>query len=291
MNQTPEEAAITKLAVASFAATADPRLREIVQGLVRHVHAFAQETGLTEREWLAGIQFLTATGQMCDGLVRQEYILLSDVIGLSMLVDAINHRSDSLVTESTVFGPFYIEGMPERVYGENMAFTPGEPALLTGRVTDAEGQPLADAVLDIWQTASNGMYSGQDQRQPDSNLRGRYRTDAQGRYAIRTILPVSYPIPTDGPVGQLLAATGRHPWRPAHLHFKIEAAGHRTLVTHLFNHDDPYLDSDAVFGVKDSLRIAYTSVPGNDPVAQPFGIDGAVLHAHYDFVLPPVTCS
>ncbi|MEX5341483.1 intradiol ring-cleavage dioxygenase [Pseudomonas sp. I2] len=289
MIQTPEEAAITERAVASFAATADPRLREIVQGLVRHAHAFAQEVELTERELLAGLQFLTATGQMCDGLVRQEYILLSDVIGLSMLVDAINHRSDSQVTESTVFGPFYIEGMPERAYGENMAFTPGEPALLTGRVTDANGQPLPDAVLDIWQTAANGMYSGQDTQQPATNLRGRYRTDAQGRYAIRTILPVSYPIPTDGPVGRLLAATGRHPWRPAHLHFMVEAPGHRTLVTHLFNHDDPYLDSDAVFGVKESLRIAYTPLPANDPIARPFGIEGAVFHAHYDFVLPPVT--
>lgn len=289
MRQTPAEAMITEKAIASFGATPDARLRKLVQSLVHHLHAFAQEVELTEQEWLEGIRFLTSTGQMCDGLVRQEFILLSDVLGLSMLVDAVNHRAQHAVTESTVFGPFYIEGMCDREYGENMALTPGAPALVTGKVTDADGNPLANATLDIWQTAANGMYSGQDTEQPVGNLRGRYHTDEQGRYAIRTVVPVSYPIPTDGPVGQLLSATGRHPWRPAHLHFMIEAPGYRTLVTHLFNHDDPYLDSDAVFGVKDSLRVVYQPREADDPLAATFGFKSAFQHAAYDFVLPRVT--
>ncbi|MFQ6590968.1 MULTISPECIES: intradiol ring-cleavage dioxygenase [Pseudomonas] len=288
MTQTPAEATLSEKALASFNATPDARLREIVQSLVRHVHGFAQEVELTELEWLAGIRFLTSTGQKCDGLVRQEFILLSDVLGLSMLVDAINHRAQHTVTESTVLGPFFIEGMPSRKYGENIAFTPGEAALVTGQVAGSDGLPIADATLDVWQTASNGMYSGQDTEQPTGNLRGRYRTDSQGRYAIRTVLPVSYPIPTDGPVGQLLSATGRHPWRPAHLHFMIQAQGYRTLVTHLFNHDDPYLDSDAVFGVKDSLRVVYRPCAASHPLGQEFGFGGAFRHAAYDFVLPRV---
>lgn len=285
MTESHAEALITEKALASFDATPDARLRKLVQALTQHLHAFAQEVELTEQEWLAGIRFLTATGQMCDGVVRQEFILLSDVLGLSMLVDAINHRAQSSVTESTVFGPFYIKGMPDREYGENMAFTPGQPALVTGRVTDTHGRPLADATLDIWQTATNGMYSGQDTEQPAGNLRGRYRTDAEGRYAIRTVLPVSYPIPTDGPVGDLLSATSRHPWRPAHLHFMVESPGHRSLVTHLFNHDDPYLNSDAVFGVKDSLQVMYQPRQLDDSLAKVFGFTTAFHHANFDFIL------
>lgn len=279
------ESKITAQAIASFAAAPNPRVRQLVQNLVRHLHAFASEVELTEAEWFEGIRFLTETGQMCDGLVRQEFILLSDVTGLSMLVDAINHRCADTVTESTVFGPFYIAGMPERAHGENMAFSPGVPALVSGRVLDEQGAPIAGATLDVWQTAENGMYSGQDTDQPHGNLRGRYRTDAEGRYAIRTIIPVSYPIPTDGPVGRLLEATGRHPWRPAHLHFMIEAQGRRTLVTHLFNHDDPYLDSDAVFGVKDSLRVAYQPCTADHPLAGEFDFPGDFRLAEYDFVL------
>ncbi|MCY1430486.1 Hydroxyquinol 1,2-dioxygenase [compost metagenome] len=217
--------------------------------------------------------------------MRQEFILLSDVIGLSMLVDAINHRCTDSATESTVFGPFYIAGMPEREYGENMAFSPGVPALVTGRVLDTEGRPIAGATLDVWQTADNGMYSGQDTAQPHGNLRGRYRTDEEGRYAIRTIVPVSYPIPTDGPVGRLLDATGRHPWRPAHLHFMVEAEGQRTLVTHLFNHDDPFLKSDAVFGVKESLQVVYEQCAVDHPLAGEFDFTDDFRLARYDFVL------
>ncbi|WP_375738589.1 intradiol ring-cleavage dioxygenase [Pseudomonas boanensis] len=284
-NIPPNEAKISSQAVASFANTPDPRLRQIVQGLVHHLHAFASEVELTEEEWLHGIRFLTDTGKMCDGVVRQEFILLSDVIGLSMLVDAINHRASEDVTETTVFGPFYMTGMPERGHGESMALTPGQPALVQGRVLDAQGEPISGAVLDVWQSAENGMYSGQDPAQPLANLRGRYRTDDQGRFAIRTILPVSYPIPTDGPVGRLLQATNRHAWRPAHLHFMVKAERHRTLVTHLFNHDDPYLESDVVFGVKDSLKVVYEPCQTDHPLAVRYDFTGPFSLASYDFVL------
>lgn len=279
------ERVLTEQVVASFANTPDARLRTLMQSLVRHVHAFVREVEPTETEWMAAIRFLTATGQMCDDLVRQEFILLSDTLGVSMLIDAINHRYATGATDTTVFGPFYIRGMPERAYGENMAFSPGIPALVHGRVLSSDGRPVADAVLDVWQTAENGMYSGQDTAQPHGNLRGRYRTDAEGRYSIRTIVPVSYPIPTDGPVGRMLEATGRHPWRPAHLHFMIDAPQHRKLVTHLFDEDDPYLKSDAVFGVKPSLMVAYRERPAGDELARAFGLDGPFREARYDFVV------
>nr|WP_051504070.1 intradiol ring-cleavage dioxygenase [Robbsia andropogonis] len=279
------ESALTEQVIASFKSTPDARLRSVMQHLVRHLHAFVREVELTEAEWMAAIRFLTETGKMCDDVVRQEFILLSDTLGVSMLVDAINHRHGENATETTVFGPFYIEGMPERAYGENMALTHGTPTIVRGRVLDADGNPLAGAVLDVWQTAENGMYSGQDTRQPHANLRGRYRTDADGRYAITTILPVSYPIPTDGPVGRMLQATGRHPWRPAHLHFMIDLPGYRKLVTHLFDKNDAYLTSDAVFGVKASLVVAYRECPGNDELARQFQLVGPYREAYYDFVL------
>jgi protocatechuate 3,4-dioxygenase beta subunit len=279
------DAKLTEQVVASFASTPNPRLRMLMQSLVRHLHAFVRETQPSEAEWMAAIRFLTETGQICDDLVRQEFILLSDTLGVSMLVDAINHRYATGATETTVFGPFYIKNMPERAYGENMAFTPGTPAVVHGRVLTTDGAPVTDAVLDVWQTAENGMYSGQDTQQPHSNLRGRYRTDAEGRYAITTILPVSYPIPTDGPVGKMLDATGRHPWRPAHLHFMIDAPGYRTLVTHLFDENDEYLQSDAVFGVKPSLMVAYRSRPAGDELARQFQLSGTYREATYDFVL------
>lgn len=284
---TAAEAALTEQVMARFAGTPDARLKTLMQALVRHLHAYIREVEPTEEEWFAAIQFLTDTGKMCDGLVRQEFILLSDTLGVSMLVDAINHRHSAGATDTTVFGPFYIAGMPERACGENMAATPGTPALVHGRVFSTDGTPLRDAVLDIWQTAENGMYSGQDTAQPTGNLRGRYRTDADGYYAIRTIVPVCYPIPSDGPVGRMLAATSRHPWRPAHLHFMIDAPGHKTLVTHLFNRGDPYLDSDAVFGVKPSLEVAYEGRPADHPLASRFGFDGPFCEARYDFILEP----
>ncbi|AFT86034.1 intradiol ring-cleavage dioxygenase [Paraburkholderia phenoliruptrix] len=280
-----DERALTEQVVASFAKTEDARLRTLMQTLVRHMHAFVREVEPTESEWMSAIRFLTATGKMCDDLVRQEFILLSDTLGVSMLVDAINHRLATGATDTTVFGPFYIEGMPERAYGENMAFTPGAPALVHGRVLTTTGEPVAGALVDVWQTADNGMYSGQDRAQPHGNLRGRYRTDAEGRYAITTIVPVSYSIPTDGPVGQMLEATGRHPWRPAHLHFMIEAPHHRSLVTHLFDEDDPHLDSDAVFGVKPSLKVRYRERSPDEAVGRAFGFQSRFREAYYDFIL------
>ena len=279
------ESLISQQAVNSFNDASNPRYKQIMQSLVRHLHAFVREVELTEREWFEGIGFLTDTGHKCDGLVRQEFILLSDTLGISMLVDAINHRHSATATETTVFGPFYIEGMPEREFGENMAFTPGEPALVRGRVVDTQGNPLADAVLDVWQTAENGMYSGQDVEQPFGNLRGRYRTDADGYFAIRTIVPVAYPIPTDGPVGRMLDAANRHAWRPAHLHFMIEVPGYRKLVTHLFNHDDPYLASDAVFGVKHSLQVIYEDRRTHDILSASLGMDVPFKRASYEFVM------
>lgn len=279
------EARLTRQVIDTFARTPDPRLRHLMQALVRHLHAFVSEVEPSEAEWMAAIRFLTETGQTCDGVVRQEFILLSDTLGVSMLVDAINHRKPAGATESTVFGPFYMAGMPERATGENMALTAGSPALVHGHVRDTEGRPLAGATLDVWQTAVNGMYSGQDTAQPHGNLRGRYRTDADGYYAIRTILPVSYPIPDDGPVGRMMAATGRHVYRPAHLHFMIEAEGKRTLVTHVFNAGDPYLDSDAVFGVKPALVIAYAERGTADALAGRFGFETPFHEGRYDFVL------
>jgi hydroxyquinol 1,2-dioxygenase len=285
INDKEAERALTEQVVASFARTPDERLRMLMQSLVRHMHAFVREVEPTEAEWMAAIRFLTDTGKMCDDLVRQEFILLSDTLGVSMLVDAINHRYATGATDTTVFGPFYIRGMPERAYGENIAFSPGTPALVHGRVLSTDGTPIAGAVLDVWQTAENGMYSGQDTVQPHGNLRGRFRSDAEGRYAISTIVPVSYPIPTDGPVGRMLDATGRHPWRPAHLHFMIDAPEHRTLVTHLFDEADPYLGSDAVFGVKPSLMVAWRERNADHELARRFGFDGPFSEACYDFVL------
>lgn len=279
------ESLISQQAVRSFNGAPDARYKQIMQSLVRHLHAFVSDVELTEQEWFEGIRFLTETGQTCDGLVRQEFILLSDTLGVSMLVDAINHRHSVSATETTVFGPFYIEGMPDREYGENMAFTAGEPALVRGRVVNTHGDALADAVLDVWQTAENGMYSGQDSTQPFGNLRGRYRTDADGYFAIRTIVPVCYPIPTDGPVGRMLNAANRHPWRPAHLHFMIHRPGYRKLVTHLFNHDDPYLDSDAVFGVKQSLQVIYEQRITHDDLSESLGLQLPFKRACYEFVM------
>jgi len=286
-NHTAAEAAITDQVIECLANTPDARLKTLMQALVRHLHAYVREVEPTEEEWFAAIQFLTDTGKMCDGLVRQEFILLSDTLGVSMLVDAINHRLATGATDTTVFGPFYIAGMPERGCGEDMAETPGTPALVHGYVRSTDGTPVAGAVLDVWQAAENGMYSGQDTAQATGNLRGRYRTDADGYYAIRTIVPVSYPVPTDGPVGRMLNATDRHAWRPAHLHFMIDAPAHGKLVTHLFNLGDPYLDSDAVFGVKPSLQVAYEERPAGHALASRFGFDGPFREARYDFVLAP----
>jgi protocatechuate 3,4-dioxygenase beta subunit len=258
---TPDQ--LTERVLAAYADTADPRLRELVRALIGHLHAFAVETGLTPQEWLAALEFLTATGQKCDR-ERQEFILLSDVLGLSSLVDLVNAADDA--TESTVLGPFYVPGAPARAMGEQIGRPQdGDPALVRGRVADPAGTPLAGATLDVWQAAGNGLYDTQDPDQPRFNLRGVFTTGADGAYHFRTVRPVSYPVPTDGPVGGLLRAAGRHNWRAAHIHAIVSAPGCRPVTTHIFDARNPYLDSDTVFGVKDSLVREFRPAGPDDP--------------------------
>ena len=254
---------LTDEVLRAYAVTPDPRLRELLAALIRHLHAFAVETRLTPEEWLAAVRFLTATGQTCDDQ-RQEFILLSDVLGLSSLVDVVNAAEGA--TESTVLGPFYVPGAPARAMGEHIGRpVDGSPALVRGRVTDLAGRPLGGATLDVWQCASNGLYDTQDPEQPPDNLRGVFTTGPDGRYEFRTARPVSYPIPVDGPVGDLLRGAARHHWRAAHIHAIVGAPGHRSVTTHVFDADNPYLDSDAVFGVKDSLVRRFRPAGDGDP--------------------------
>lgn len=271
-------AQLTEQVAAAYAGTPAPRLRELLTALVRHLHAFATETRLTEAEWMAGIEFLTATGQKCDDQ-RQEFVLLSDVLGLSSLVDVINAAAGA--TESTVLGPFYRPGAPARAMGEPIGRPEdGDPALIRGTVTDLTGRPLAGATLDVWQAAANGLYDTQDPGQPPFNLRGVFTTGGDGRYHFRAVRPASYPIPTDGPVGGMLTASGRHHWRAAHIHAIVSAPGCRSVTTHIFDADNPYLDSDTVFGVKDSLVRKFQPARPDDPA------DVSYV-AEMDFILAP----
>ncbi len=250
------EANVTEAVLRSLSGCTDARLREVTASLVRHLHAFLREVEPTPAEWRAGIRFLTEAGQKCDDR-RQEVILLSDVLGATILVDAINNRKPSGATESSVLGPFYMEGAPERDPGADLASGRGPRVTFRGRVTDTEGRPLAGALLDVWETAPTGLYHMQDPSAPRFDLCGRLHADGEGRFVFRTLLPVSYAIPTDGPVGRLLGLLGRHPNRPAHVHFIVSAPGHVPVVTELFTEGDPWLESDAVFGVKSSLVVQY----------------------------------
>jgi len=255
---TMSEDDLTAEVVARLEATPDPRLREIMQSLVKHVHAFVRDVQLTDEEWAVGIKFLTQTGQMCDE-VRQEYILLSDTLGVSSLVDLINHShvgEADHATEPTILGPFYVPESPWREFGESMVEYEdgGEPTVLRGRVLSETGEPISGALVDAWQNAATGFYAVQQPDvQPPTNLRGRYLTNENGEFEIRTVRPVPYPIPADGPVGKLLRDTGRHEWRAAHVHIKVSADGFTPVTTHLFDRTSKYLDSDTVFGVKTSL--------------------------------------
>jgi hydroxyquinol 1,2-dioxygenase len=250
------------------------------------VHDFVREVELTEAEWFEAIEFLTATGHKCDGK-RQEYILLSDVLGVSMLVDAVNHRSSGGTTESTVLGPFFVHGAKEIENGDDMAAGwKGAPTFVSGRVQSAEGKPLAGALLELWQSNGEGSYDVQLADTGGKQLRAKLRADAEGRFRFRTILPTSYPVPTDGPVGRVLNRMGRHPMRPAHLHFIVSAPGYETVVTHLFVKGDPYLESDVVFGVKDSLIVDFTR-NDSEAEAQKVGLKAPFYSASYDFVLRP----
>ncbi|MGH9094823.1 MAG: dioxygenase [Acidimicrobiales bacterium] len=256
---TPERHLAEVLASMEGARTAEGADRggELARAAVTHLFAFMADVGLTHDEWLAGIRFLTAVGQACEG-DRQEFILLSDVLGASSLLEVINEHPDAAATEPTVLGPFYVAHAPERAYGDSIVDTVddpevgGEPLTLEGVVRDAHGRPVADAVVEVWEVQPNGRYDVEESP-PHTNLRGTFRTNREGRYQVRTVRPVDYTIPDDGPVGGLLRALGRHPWRPAHIHLRVTAPGHRTLVTHVFDADSGYLDSDAVFGVRPSL--------------------------------------
>ncbi len=268
------------------AKAASPRLQQIFESLIRHLHGFVKDVELTEAEWFEAIQFLTATGQKCDDK-RQEFILLSDTLGVSMLVDAINHPKGGKGTESTVLGPFYVPGAPDKPYGADIRvrkLDEAEVCLVTGRVTDAAGAPLAGATLDVWQTAANALYDVQDSDAPEWNLRGCFTTDEDGRFALVTEQPVSYPVPTDGPVGRMLAAAGRHAFRPAHIHFVVSAEGYEPLTTHVFVEGDEYLDSDAVFATKQSLVGTFENCDDAELGAR-FGIAPPFKHLEFDFGL------
>jgi protocatechuate 3,4-dioxygenase beta subunit len=234
----------------------DARLGELAAAAVRHLHAFVEETGLTREEWFAGIQFLTAVGHWCDDL-RQEFILLSDTLGVSMLVEMLATNGVPGATEPTVFGPFHVDGAPERSLGSSIvdADQGGEALVVRGVVRDVDGKPIGGARLDVWQVQPNGLYDVQDAASPAMNLRGIFSADGEGRYEFRTVRPVDYTIPDDGPVGQMLRATGRHPWRPAHIHIVADADGFEPVTTHLFDAASPHLGSDAVFGVRQSLVV------------------------------------
>lgn len=232
----------------------NPRLAEIMTSLITHLHAFVEEVGLSRDEWMEGIKFLTAVGDITDD-VRQEFILLSDTLGISMLLEMVNQQPADGATEPTVFGPFHREGAPKREFGDSIVDDPslgGEPLVVRGTVTDLTGAPVAGATLDVWQVQPNGLYDVQVP-EAEMNLRGVYLTGDDGTYEVRTVRPIDYTIPADGPVGAMLDATGRHPWRPAHVHFMASAPGMKTLVTHVFDSKSSYLDSDAVFGVRTSL--------------------------------------
>lgn len=243
--------------LAAYDDSPNPRLAEITTALIRHLHEFVAEVGLTREEWFAGIEALTRTGQMCDDQ-RQEFILLSDTIGVSMLVEMINHGAAEGSTEPTVFGPFHVEGAPHREMGDSIIVDPMDDdhmVTFSGRVLGLDGSPIEGATLDVWSTASNGSYDVQDDSQTPMNMRGIFTTGSDGRYEIVGIRPVPYQIPGDGPAGDLLFENGRHNWRPGHMHFVVAAPGHKTVITQLFDAASDYLDSDAVFGVRDSLVV------------------------------------
>lgn len=264
---------ITAAVLARHSRAASPRFSRILTSLVSHLHAFARDVELTEDEWSEGIAFLTRCGHVTDDK-RQEFILLSDVLGLSMLTVAMNQDKPAGCTEATVFGPFHVDGAPHYALGADIANgARGVPCLVRGTVRGIEGEPVPGAELDVWQSDEDGLYDVQHASLDRAQARGILTSDAQGNYHFRSILAVPYAIPHDGPVGDLLKAAGRHPWRPAHLHFMVKAQGYETLITHVFRNGDPYLDSDAVFGVRQSLVADWKQQT-----------DGSYL-VEYDFVL------
>ena len=285
-NKTEDD--ITAEVLARFADTPDPRLQQIMLGLIKHLHAFVKEVALTEAEWFQAIEILTTAGHMSDDK-RQEFILFSDTLGVSMVVDLISHRKPDGATESTVFGPFHRLGAPELPAGGNIADLDesGPPTLVSGRVLDLDDKPIAGALLDVWQAQTSGLYDSQDPNLREMHMRGKFRTDAEGRYLVRTVRPVHYPIPSDGPVGAMLRAAGRHPWRPAHIHFVVSAEGYEPVTTHIFDRADEYLGSDAVFAVKDSLICDFVRHDAPEGEAARLGIDRPYYTTAFDFHLKP----
>jgi hydroxyquinol 1,2-dioxygenase len=278
------DAALTDAVVESF--TTEGRFTTVMTSLVRHLHAFASEVELTEEEWFAGIDFLTRTGHTTDDK-RQEFILLSDVLGLSMLVVGLNHRQPPEATESTVFGPFFVEGSPAFANGDDIAQgAPGEPCLMQGRVIGVDGEPVAGAHIAVWQADEDGFYDVQYADLDSARGRGHLTSAQDGRYWFWSVKPEAYPIPADGPVGDLLEAGGRGPMRPAHVHFKVDAEGFQTLITHVFVAGDEFLDSDAVFGVRETLIAPFER---HEPGIAPDGreIDVPFWTMTYDMVLAP----
>jgi len=284
------EDTITQAVLASMSGCPDARLRTVMTSLVQHLHAFARDVKLSEEEWFAAIRFLTSAGHITDDK-RQEFILLSDVLGLSTLVTAQNHVKPAGCTESTVFGPFYVQGSPEFSNGADISNgAQGEPCFVKGQVRDLEGSPIPNAKIEVWQADKHGLYDVQAPSETGEHAhraRGCLRSDAAGRFSFRSILAEPYPIPHDGPVGALLEALGRHPWRPAHLHFMISAPGYETLITHVFRNDDRYLDSDAVFGVRSTLIADWIpNVPGLAPDGSRSEVPFYTLD--FDFVMSPL---
>jgi hydroxyquinol 1,2-dioxygenase len=279
---------ITAEVLRRFGETPEPRLREIMLSLIGHLHAFVREVGLTEAEWFQAIAILTEAGRMCSDK-RQEFILFSDTLGASMVVDLLNHRKPDGATESTVFGPFHRQGALEMPWGGNIARLDktGMPALVGGQVVDLDGRPIEGALLDVWQAQSSGLYDSQDANLHEMHMRGKFRTDGEGRFLVRTVRPVHYPIPSDGPVGAMLRATGRHPWRPAHIHFVVSAEGYEPVTTHIFDRQDEYLTSDAVFAVKESLICDFEKHDAADTEAGRLGIVPPYCAARFDFCLKP----
>lgn len=278
------ETNLSDAVIAAMDGARDARFKTIMTSLIRHLHAFIQEVGLTETEWLAGIRFLTAVGQKCDEK-RQEFILLSDTLGATTMKDLVNNRKPPGVTEYTILGPFHRPDAPELPLSANIAGDlQGEPTIVRGRVLSASGSPIPNARLDVWQSDAEGFYDLQMSNIQGTVLRGVFYSDAEGRYSFHTIKPAYYPIPDDGPVGQMLAAMGRHPYRPAHIHFIISADGYKSVTTELFVDADPYLDSDAVFGVRESLVVPFVRNDSDEKVDRS---DIPSFTVDYDFVLEP----
>jgi len=281
-----DEKSITQAVIERLTECRDPRFKEVMTSLVTHLHDFVREVKLTEPEWMTAIQFLTEVGRTCTEK-RQEFILLSDTLGVSVLVITLNHPADEGNVESTVMGPFYWENAPDLPLGSNLSVgVKGEPTFYSGRVLSVDGKPLENALLDIWSGDGEGNYDMQIPGEAGMKARGRIRTDAQGRYRFRSIKPTFYPVPTDGPVGMMLRKMGRHPYRPGHIHMIVSAAGHSPVTTHLFVADSQYLDSDAVFGMKESLVAQFERHPAG---AGPNGeqMDTPFYTVSYDFRLRP----